>query len=75
MASEAPPFWWEKPDWRALALAPAAWIYGRVSGRRLIRAVPPRVSLPVLCVGNFTVGGAGKTPTAIAFARGRLRGA
>ncbi|SBW16053.1 tetraacyldisaccharide 4'-kinase [Brucella sp. 10RB9215] len=72
MASEAPPFWWEEPDWRALALAPAAWIYGRVSGRRLIRAVPPKVSLPVLCVGNFTVGGAGKTPTAIAFARGAI---
>ncbi|MEJ5022410.1 tetraacyldisaccharide 4'-kinase [Ochrobactrum vermis] len=70
MVSEAPPFWWEKPDWRALSLAPAAWLYGAVAGRRLLRAEPPKVSLPVLCVGNFTVGGAGKTPTAIAFAKG-----
>ncbi|MBB4095840.1 tetraacyldisaccharide 4'-kinase [Ochrobactrum pecoris] len=70
MVSEAPPFWWEKPDWRALSLAPAAWLYGAVAGRRLLRAEPPKISLPVLCVGNFTVGGAGKTPTAIAFAKG-----
>ena len=70
MASEAPPFWWEKPDWRAFSLAPAAWLYGAVAGRRLLKAEPPQISLPVLCVGNFTVGGAGKTPTAIAFAKG-----
>lgn len=70
MASEAPPFWWEKPDWRALSLAPAAWLYGAVAGRRLLKAEPPKISLPVLCIGNFTVGGAGKTPTAIAFAEG-----
>ncbi len=70
MTSEAPPFWWGKPDWRALSLAPAAWLYGAVAGRRLLKAEPPKISLPVLCIGNFTVGGAGKTPTAIAFAEG-----
>ncbi len=69
MTSEAPPFWWEKPDWRALALSPLAKIYGMVSGRRLRRANPPSVPVPVLCVGNFTVGGAGKTPTSIALAK------
>ncbi|YBV95295.1 tetraacyldisaccharide 4'-kinase [Phyllobacteriaceae bacterium JZ32] len=69
MMSEAPPFWWEKPDWRALALSPLSALYGVVARRRLLRAVPPRVPVPVLCIGNFTVGGAGKTPTAIAFAR------
>ncbi|CAN7507291.1 tetraacyldisaccharide 4'-kinase [Brucella pseudogrignonensis] len=69
MASEAPPFWWDKPNWRAYGLAPLSWIYGAVAVRRLLKAEPPKVPAPVLCIGNFTVGGAGKTPTAIAFAK------
>ena len=69
MASEAPPFWWDKPNWRAYGLAPLSWIYGAVAVRRLLKAEPPKVPEPVLCIGNFTVGGAGKTPTAIAFAK------
>ncbi len=69
MASEAPPFWWDKPNWRAYGLAPLSWIYGAVAGRRLLKTEPPKIPAPVLCIGNFTVGGAGKTPTAIAFAK------
>lgn len=69
MTSEAPPFWWEKPDWRARALSPLSKIYGIVAGRRIRRAKPPAIPVPVLCIGNFTLGGAGKTPTSIAFAQ------
>ncbi|WP_420959556.1 tetraacyldisaccharide 4'-kinase [Brucella sp. IR073] len=65
----APSFWWQKPGWQAFALSPLAALYGAVAGRRLMRATPPQVPAPVLCIGNFTVGGAGKTPAAIAFAR------
>ena len=68
MTSEAPPFWWEKPDWRAAALAPLALAYGLVAGRRMKSARRARIGAPVLCVGNFTVGGSGKTPVAIALA-------
>lgn len=68
MASEAPPFWWEKPDWRAFALSPLSAIYAAVAGRRLRRAPREKIPAPVLCVGNFTVGGTGKTPVAIALA-------
>lgn len=69
MVSEAPPFWWTKPDWRAYALWPVSKLYGLVAGRRMRRARRADVPVPVICVGNFTVGGAGKTPTAIALAR------
>jgi len=69
MVSEAPPFWWTKADWRAWSLAPVSFLYGKVSGNRLAKGRRVSVSAPVICVGNFTVGGAGKTPTAIALAR------
>jgi tetraacyldisaccharide 4'-kinase len=69
MASEAPPFWWQKPDWRARALLPVSALYGLVASRRMASAKREKVDLPVLCVGNFTVGGTGKTPVAIALAR------
>ncbi|MFC5386779.1 tetraacyldisaccharide 4'-kinase [Aquamicrobium segne] len=68
MASEAPPFWWEKPDWRSFVLSPFSAIYAAVAGRRLHRAPRKKIPVPVLCVGNFTVGGTGKTPIAIALA-------
>ncbi len=69
MVSEAPPFWWTKPDWRARLLWPVSYLYGRVAGRRMAKGRRASVPVPVLCVGNFTVGGAGKTPTALALAR------
>ncbi|ESZ63958.1 tetraacyldisaccharide 4'-kinase [Mesorhizobium sp. L103C119B0] len=69
MASEAPPFWWEAPDWRVFALSPLSAVYGIVAGRRMHRAVREKIDAPVLCVGNFTVGGSGKTPIAIALAK------
>jgi tetraacyldisaccharide 4'-kinase len=75
MASEAPPFWWERPGFAAFALSPAAYLYGRIAGRRMDRARRVAVPVPVICIGNFTVGGAGKTPTAIALARrAKVRG-
>nr|MBA3447364.1 tetraacyldisaccharide 4'-kinase [Pseudaminobacter sp.] len=69
MASEAPPFWWEPADWRARMLAPAAWLYARVANWQMVSARREKIALPVLCIGNFTVGGTGKTPVAIALAK------
>ena len=68
MVSEAPPFWWTKPDWRAWLLSPFSLLYGQVAGHRMRRPSRHSVPVAVLCVGNFTVGGAGKTPTALALA-------
>ncbi|WP_027038606.1 tetraacyldisaccharide 4'-kinase [Mesorhizobium ciceri] len=69
MASEAPPFWWEEPDWRVLALSPLSAIYAASAGRGMRRAKREKIEAPVLCIGNFTVGGTGKTPVAIALAK------
>ncbi|MER8375117.1 tetraacyldisaccharide 4'-kinase [Mesorhizobium sp. M1406] len=68
MTSEAPPFWWEEPDWRVLALSPLSAIYALAAGRGMRRAKREKIEAPVLCIGNFTVGGTGKTPVAIALA-------
>ena len=64
----APAFWWEKPGAVSALLSPLAAIYGAVAERRLAQP-GTRADVPVICVGNPTVGGAGKTPTAIAIAR------
>lgn len=60
----APEFWWQGPSLAGFALAPLGAVYGHIAGRRMAR---PGVSVgaPVICVGNFVVGGAGKTPTAL----------
>jgi len=62
---KAPAFWTEN-NWRAAALAPASWVYDATS--RWLRSRKPqyRAPVPVICVGNLTVGGTGKTPTVIA---------
>lgn len=60
-----PAFWWRSPSWMSRVLAPAALIYGTISGRRMLQS-GHRAAAPVICVGNYTLGGAGKTPTVIA---------
>ncbi|HEX8666703.1 MAG TPA: tetraacyldisaccharide 4'-kinase [Beijerinckiaceae bacterium] len=65
----APRFWGEpRPSLAARLLQPAAFVYGVVAARRMDRP-GERVGVPVVCIGNFTAGGAGKTPAAIAVAR------
>jgi tetraacyldisaccharide 4'-kinase len=65
---QAPSFWWQAPGTAAALLAPLTALYGAVAAARL-RQSGARVGVPVLCVGNPTVGGSGKTPTALALAR------
>ena len=63
-----PAFWWRKPGLASGLLAPAAACYGAIAARRLAQD-GACAGVPVICVGNFTLGGAGKTPTAITLAR------
>ncbi len=61
-----PAFWW-RPG-RGGFLSPLAGIYGAVAARRM-NSPGRSVGVPVICLGNLTVGGAGKTPAAIAVAQ------
>lgn len=64
----APRFWWQpSPSLPSSLLRPAGLIYTSLAARRM-RRPGEKADLPVICVGNFTVGGAGKTPTALAVA-------
>ncbi len=63
-----PAFWWRDPGLAAGLFAPLAAIYGAVAARRMARQ-GRRAGAPVVCIGNPTVGGAGKTPLALLVAR------
>jgi tetraacyldisaccharide 4'-kinase len=65
----APRFWWApSPSLQASLLRPAGILYSTIAAQRM-RRQGEKADLPVICIGNFTVGGAGKTPTALAVAR------
>lgn len=72
----APEFWDRRDDGLAAAvLAPVGHLYGFSVQARFALARPERVPVPVLCVGNLVVGGAGKTPVALSLgARLKERG-
>ncbi|WP_042550366.1 tetraacyldisaccharide 4'-kinase [Ralstonia solanacearum] len=64
---------WQRRGWFARMLWPLSLLFGAASGlrRRLFRwgwLRSVRLPVPVVVVGNVTVGGAGKTPAVIALA-------
>jgi tetraacyldisaccharide 4'-kinase len=63
-----PAFWWRAAGVAPAVLAPFAALYGAVASRRLARP-GARAGVPVVCIGNLTVGGAGKTPAAMTVVR------
>lgn len=63
-----PSFWWTEPGLASRLLRPLALGYGAVAERRL-RQSGAAAGVPVICIGNLTLGGAGKTPTALTIAR------
>ncbi len=62
-----PAFWYRPSSWTSRLLSPLGALYGLVAGQRLQRQGFD-AGIPVLCVGNYHVGGAGKTPTVLALA-------
>jgi len=72
MPLKTPSWWYSKRGSLAklmpALLSPVAALYGRTAASRLAQAPEYQSRLPVICIGNFTSGGGGKTPTAIAIA-------
>ena len=66
----APNFW--APGYGrgvAALLAPAGWLYGLGTRLRLATVTSWRAPVPVICVGNLSAGGSGKTPLAMEITR------
>jgi tetraacyldisaccharide 4'-kinase len=64
------PYFWSVTNKRSrsaapmskLLMTPLSMIYRWAGERRIQRTVPEDVGIPVVCIGNLTLGGAGKTP-------------
>lgn len=66
---EMPEFWKPgQPRWKAILLAPLGILFGLITTLRMGRR-GKRAGIPVISIGNFTAGGAGKTPTVLAIAK------
>lgn len=59
------PGFWQHDGALALALQPLAWLYDGAGRLRRDLANPHRCAVPVVCIGNVTAGGSGKTPLAL----------
>ncbi|MEZ5816466.1 MAG: tetraacyldisaccharide 4'-kinase [Hyphomicrobiaceae bacterium] len=61
------PSWWyaDGPTFGSRALSPLARLWGQAAQRRFMSANAVRVDVPVICIGNLTAGGTGKTPLAL----------
>jgi tetraacyldisaccharide 4'-kinase len=60
------PEFWDRPGGMAALLAPLGQAYGASVAFKARHARPYRASAKVICVGNLTAGGSGKTPVALA---------
>ncbi len=62
----APDFWYRSKSVFAALLRPVSFFYAWSVARRFKKVTPYQSDVPVLCVGNLTVGGTGKTPVCLA---------
>ncbi len=63
------PRWWYSRDTRhgrvtRTLLKPASWIWTAATARRIAKTQPTDPGVPIISIGNLTVGGSGKTPVA-----------
>jgi len=63
--NKAPKFWNDETILSSAlssALLPLSWIWRGITAARLAWIKPEKAQLPVICIGNISVGGTGKTP-------------
>ena len=63
-----PAFWYRPRSPKSHLLSPLGALYGAITARRMARRGFD-AGIPVICVGNYHVGGAGKTPTVLALTK------
>ncbi len=68
MHLRAPEFW-RRDGAASRLLSPLAALYDAAVAARFARAQPAQAGVPVICVGNLTAGGAGKTPIVLSLAQ------
>ncbi len=64
----APAFWYKRGMTGAF-LAPLGWLWAAGAQARAAKPARHRSPIPVICIGNLSVGGAGTTPIAESIAR------
>lgn len=57
------PAFWQTGGGLSDLLRPVAAVWGAIAAARMVRSPSARAAVPVVAIGNFTAGGAGKTPT------------
>ncbi len=63
------PEFWKKDNLLSKILAPLGGLYAVATYLRLKTAAPYKAAKPVICIGNLTAGGSGKTPVALSIAK------
>lgn len=61
----APEFWHNKGGILSFVLSPFGWIYGAITSMRAAAKPTWAAPIPVICIGNVVMGGAGKTLVSI----------
>ena len=63
------PNYWKNKNIYSYLLSPLGWLYQWATFLNLSIKKPQSVDKPVICIGNLTAGGTGKTPVSISFAQ------
>lgn len=63
------PKYWQSNSIISKLLEPVGFIYGGLTALRLKFKKSQKAEVPVICIGNITAGGTGKTPVSVAIAK------